>query len=167
MNTWNRPPPYKLYHSFHLPNLDHREGIRHIHSLERIQSLKHNQDNFLQIVNSSKPIRLGDYTCIGVNCLVMNRPQQLKLYTNVINQNTVLCMDNSGIQEVSLQITIKPAKIGSIIFLNTTIYRAPRWISSVVQPFLSYLLLYKKNPRYLTCKYDQNLTLYRRMILGS
>jgi len=167
MSVWSRPPPYKLYHSFHIPTLDLREGIRHIHSLERIQSLQYNNHNFLRIVNSSKPFRIGEYAYVGLNCLMMNKPQQLKIYTNAINQNTVLCMDASGRQEASLRLVIKPAVVGSIISLNTTIYRSPRWISNALQPFLNFLLFYKKNGNIPVVKYDQNLTLYRRMVIGS
>jgi len=163
MNTWSKPPPYNLRHSFHLPYININQGTYHLHSLEKIQCLKYNHQNYLEIVNTSKPYKMGEYTCVGLHCLVMNKPQQLKIYTNSIDETTILCLDQTGTQEVSLRLGIKPGKPGSIVSVNTTIYRAPRWISNALQPFLSFLLFYQP----VECKHNQNLTLYRRMILGS
>jgi len=150
-------PPHRLYHSFHLPGLKIDEATHHIHTLERLQTAR------FEIRNTTHPFRLGDFVCVGAECLVMGKRQNIRMYTRNALQSTVLCLNDRGEQAVTYELSLHPDRHGSIVSVNTTIYKTPRWIHQISESLFAFLLMYKSAP----CAYDRNLVLYRRMILGS
>lgn len=106
---------------------------------------------------------MGDYVCVGAECLVMGKRQRIRMYTKSAHESTVLCLDEQGEQAATYQLRLHPARLGSIVSINTTIYKTPRWIHKVSESLFMFLLMYKETP----CAYDRNLVLYRRMVLGS
>jgi hypothetical protein len=154
----NGPPPHGLRHSFHWPDLKIEEASHHIHALERLQT-----PMLFEIQNASHPVRIGEFVCVSVECLVMGKRQRIQMYTRHARESTILCLNNRGEQVVSYCMHLEPDMHGSIVSLNTTIFKAPRWINRVSKLVFEFLLLYEGSPRV----FNQNLMLYRRMILGS
>jgi len=150
-------PPYRLYHSFHLPNLRIEDASRHIHTLERLKTMH------FEIRNTTRPVRLGDFVCVGAECMVMGKPQSIRMFTRNVLESTVLCLNDKGEQAVTYKLRLRPSQNGSIVCLNTTIYKTPRWIHRLSESVFAFFLMYKTAP----CAYDGNLILYRRMILRS
>ena len=156
--SWaNQRPPYTLYHSFHLPELRFDDARHHIHMLERLQTAR------FEIKNTSSPSRLGDYVCVGAECLIMGKRQFIRMYTSSVLESTVMCLNEQGEQAATYQLQLYPDRLGCVVSLNTTIYKTPRWIYQISESLFSFMLMYKSAP----CTYDRNLILYRRMVLGS
>jgi hypothetical protein len=153
-----RPSPHGLRHSFHWPDLKIEEASHRIHALERLET-----PVLFKIQNVSRPVRIGNFVCVHAECLVMGRPQHIQMYTGHALESTILCLDSKGEQAVSYHLRLHPDTHGSVVSLNTTIYKAPRWVHRVSKSVFAFLLLYKDAP----CIFNQNLKLYRRMVLGS
>lgn len=156
--SWaNQRPPHTLYHSFHLPGLRFDDAKHHIHTLERLQTAR------FEIKNTSSPSRMGDYVCVGAECLIMGKRQFVRMYTSSALESTVMCLNERGEQAVTYQLQLHPDRLGCVVSLNTTIYKTPRWIHQISESLFAFMLMYKSAP----CTYDRNLILYRRMVLGS
>lgn len=163
---------FPFLHTFYYPRIPFSQGLHHIHTIEHLQLIPPQRTPsgyvpFFRVVSASPPAKLGRFSTVSCNCTLLGRPYQLKMLSDSGNTNHIVCLHNSS---AVATIKVKASKMGKghVVSMRCEYHHAPRRATRVFERVARFMRFFEDHLRWRNLLFEnRNLTIYRRMILGS
>ena len=162
------PTSHTVSSSFRFPTISYQEGLKHIHSLEHLETIA---SGYFRIHRASQPIRYGDFVTINADCLIQGAHHTICVMArpDLNHTCTYMCLQGA-VQRAQIQLRVhKPKKApGHVLTMQTTYFSGKRVLDRDIGPTMRFLNFFEEKTKYqgVPFKAHPNLLWYRRMVLG-
>lgn len=175
------PTGHTVTSSFRFKNIPYRDSVRHIHTLEHLESISAGQ--YFQISRVHQPVRYGQFVTLSTECVIQGVNHTICLLSRPDKNNTCtyMCLQGSLLR-AQVQLQVRPcnrpannnggAGGGHVLTMETTYFSGRRVLDRNIAPtvrFLSFFEDIAKNRPADRRAFHQhpNLQWYRRIVLGN
>ena len=151
--------------TFGFPTTPYLEGVKLIHTLERLQTT-----NFFKLHRTSQPYSYGLFTTLSAQCSIHGSNHTICVIARpeINNTCTYMCL-RDAVQRAQIQLHVAPAqKDGHVLTVETVYFSRDPFINRDVNSLLRFFAALdgkhtRDNNRF---KSHPNLMWFRRMVLG-
>jgi hypothetical protein len=168
------PTGHTVTSSFRFAKIPYTDSVRHIHTLEHLESISAGE--YFKIQRVHQPTRYGRFVTLTTDCAIQGVNHTICLLSrpDLNNTCTYMCLQGSVLRaQVQLQVRPSNNKLGEghVLTMETTYYSGRRVLDRNIAPtvrFLSFFEEIVKNRPLKRRALNQhpNLQWYRRIVLG-
>lgn len=185
------PAAFTVSSTFRFTGVPVAEGLRHIHTLEHLESIP---CNYFKIHTVSQPIRYGQFVTATTDCYIQGGHHTICVISrpDLNHTCTYMCLQGA-IQRAQVQLQVHPIiaqkslqmpginhwttqvresrhkkQPGHYLTVQTTYFSGKRVLDRDIQPTMRFLSFFEDRIKHqgLPYKPHPNLQWYRRMVLG-
>lgn len=161
------PTGHTVSSSFRFPTIPFQDGLRHIHTLEHLESIA---SQYFRIHRVGQPVRYGDFVTVTADCLIQGGHHTICVLARPEQNHTCtyMCLQGAA-QRAQIQLRVRPSKReGHILTMDTTYYTGKRVLDRDLRPTMNFLNFFEEKTKRQGLPFTPhpNLLWYRRMVLG-
>lgn len=167
------PTGHTVTSSFRFAKIPYRDSVRHIHTLEHLESISAGE--YFRIARVCQPTRYGRFVTLSTECVIQGVNHTICLLSRPEQNNTCtyMCLQGSLLRaQVQLQVRPCNRSGGHVLTMETTYFSGRRVLDRNIAPTVRFLAFFediaKNRPANLRAlNQHPNLQWYRRIVLGN
>jgi hypothetical protein len=169
------PTGHTVTSSFRFKKVSYKDSVRHIHTLEHLESISDGE--YFRIRRVNQPLRYGRFVTLSTECVIQGVNHTICMLASPDKNNTCtyMCLQGSLLR-AQVQLQVRPCDksggAGHVLTMETTYFSGRRVLNRNIAPTMRFLAFFEdiaKNRPVGRRLFHQhpNLQWYRRIVLGN